>query len=108
MRLLLDQHLSWRLVAAWDEVFPGSAHVRTFDMSEADDSELWSFAQGRGYVIITKDHDFDDALKHPGPPPKVIRLSIGNASTADIDRHVRASLSQIVSFEVDEDRCLAI
>jgi len=82
MRLLLDQNLSWRLVPRWEDSFPGSAHVRDFGMTAAGDEELWSFAREHGFVIVSKDGDFDDERVFRGPLPKVIHLVVGNASSS--------------------------
>jgi predicted nuclease of predicted toxin-antitoxin system len=108
MRLLLDQNLSWRLVEAWADVFPGSTHVRQVEMTEADDKDLWALAARDGFVIISKDSDFDDEIVFRGPPPKAIHLLVGNASTQTIDALVRASLSEILDFENDGERVLEI
>jgi predicted nuclease of predicted toxin-antitoxin system len=35
VKLLLDQNLSYKLVAAIDDMFPGSAHVRDVGLAEA-------------------------------------------------------------------------
>ena len=108
MRLLLDQNLSWRLVARWEDSFPGSAHVRDFGMTAAGDEELWAFAREHDFVIVSKDGDFDDERVFRGPPPKVIHLVVGNASSSDGDDVVRARLGAIKRFETDDHRLLIL
>lgn len=108
MRLLLDQNLSWRLVSLWGEDFPGTAHVRDFGMTASSDAAVWTFARAQGFVIVSKDGDFDDARMFPGPPPKAIHLAVGNASTADVDSFLRARLTAIRVFEHDGRRLLAL
>ena len=44
MRLLFDQNLSHRLLAALDDLFPLSLHVRLLGMAEADDITIWNYA----------------------------------------------------------------
>lgn len=108
MRLLLDQNLSWRLVGLWADIFPGTAHVRDLGMTTADDREIWDLARERGFALVTKDSDFDDARAYPGPPPRLIRLATGNMSTAGIDRFVRARLPSILAFGEGDDRALVL
>ena len=52
MRLLFDQNLSFKLVHALADVFPGSGHVRDFGLGTADDLSVWEFAKSRGYTIV--------------------------------------------------------
>ena len=44
MKLLLDQNLSYRLVAALHKEFPGSQHVRDVDLKDAADGDLETVA----------------------------------------------------------------
>ena len=44
MKLLLDQNLSYLLVASLESAFPGSKHVKEFGLTEADDESLWRFS----------------------------------------------------------------
>ncbi len=44
MKLLFDQNLSPGLVAALDDVYPGSIHVRDVGLQSADDDAVWSYA----------------------------------------------------------------
>lgn len=108
MRLLLDQNLSWRLVQQWQDIFPGSAHVRGLGLEEADDTVVWSTAARDDYVLITKDGDFDDDSLFGGPPPKVIHVLAGNASTSAVDELIRSSLDAIERFETDGSRSLEL
>ena len=44
MKLLLDENLSHRLIAALQARYPGSIHVRDAGLESADDSSIWQFA----------------------------------------------------------------
>lgn len=81
MKLLFDQNLSFRLVEAVAEAFPGSAQVRLLGLEQASDREIWDYARENGFVVVTKDSDFHELCVLYGPPPKIIWLKIGNAST---------------------------
>lgn len=108
MRLLLDQNLSYKLVARWSDIFPESAHIRDFGLTEASDVEVWEVARRQGYVVTSKDVDFESEGLFPGPPPKYLRLLIGNASTQDVDRFVRERLEEIAIFEASDARMLVL
>jgi len=108
MRLLLDQNLSWRLARSWADLFPGSVHARELHLQEANDAEVWAVAARRDLVVVTRDADFDDATAFPGPPPKVIHLRVGNASTDAIDALVRRQVRAIRVFGAGPERLLEV
>lgn len=84
MKLLLDQNLSRYLLTSICEIWPDSSHVALIGMNTASDKEIWAFAARNQYIILSKDNDFVQMATFFGAPPKVILLSIGNASTDDI------------------------
>ncbi len=98
MRLLLDQNLSWRLVATLAHRFPGSAHVKDFGLTGDDDERIWRLARERGFVIVTKDSDFLARALLRGHPPQVVQIVIGNASTREIESLLIAKADLIQSF----------
>lgn len=86
MKLLLDENLSFRLVAQLAPAFPDSAHVDSVGLHAQPDSAIWDFARDNGFAIVSKDDDFRHLSFLHGAPPKVIWLSAGNASTDTILR----------------------
>lgn len=76
MKLLFDQNLSFRLVRALMDSFPGSVHVRDQGLKDADDRQVWEFAKQSGMAIISKDSDFQQRSMLYGHPPKVIWVSL--------------------------------
>ena len=58
MRLLFDQNLSPRLVDALADLHGGSSHVRNEGLRTADDDTVWAYAARQGFVIVSKDADF--------------------------------------------------
>ena len=101
MKLLLDQNLSHRLVAALAEQFPGSAHVRDFDLERTDDTTIWEFAKNNGYTIVSKDNDFHQRSFLYGHPPKVVWLRLGNCSTERVAETLRRNAHHLSTFEAD-------
>ena len=60
MKLLFDNNLSHKLVSRLGDIFPGSTHVMLENLDESGDSEIWTFAKNNGFVIATKDADFNE------------------------------------------------
>ena len=82
MKLLLDENLSRRLVPFLQRDYPGSDQVVLLGMESASDKEVWQKARNDGYVIVTRDADFQELSLVWGQPPKVIRLKTLNQSRA--------------------------
>jgi predicted nuclease of predicted toxin-antitoxin system len=82
MKLLLDENLSRRLVPFLQHDYPGSNQVVLMGMESASDKEVWQRARDDGYVIVTRDADFQELSLVWGQPPKVIRLKTLNQSRA--------------------------
>ncbi len=78
--------------------FPGSIHIRDVGLKGATDLEIWSFAQQRGYTIVTKDDDFRGLSLLRGAPPKVLWLVVGNTSTQNMSRILLTGRDVIVAF----------
>jgi len=99
MKLLFDQNLSPRLVGKLSDVFPGSAHVDPLGLGAASDDVLWEYARLHGYIIVTKDEDFNLLSVARGFPPKVIWLLLGNCSTQTVEESIRVNLAGIAAFQ---------
>jgi predicted nuclease of predicted toxin-antitoxin system len=81
MKLLLDENLPPALAAALEEDFPGSTHVHLCGLESADDAAIWEYARQGGFVIATKDADYEQLSMMKGFPPKVIWIRTGNCTT---------------------------
>jgi len=80
MKLLLDENLSRRLVPFLQHDYPGTSHVVLLGLESASDRDVWLTAQSEGYVIVTRDADFQELSLVWGQPPKVIWLRTFNPS----------------------------
>ena len=101
MGLLFDQNLSHRLVSLLAVEYPGSEHVRSVGLADADDEIVWDFARDHGHVIVSKDVDFFHRSMLRGHPPKVIWLRVGNGPTSEIERLLRVHHGDLSSFIAD-------
>ncbi len=98
MHLLFDEQLSARLCSLLAETYPDSLHVRLIGLAGASDEVVWRAAAERGCVLVTKDEDFHRLSVLRGAPPKVIWIRLGNASTEDVSRLLRARRDDVLRF----------
>lgn len=103
MKLLLDENLSRRLVPFLQHDYPGSNQVVLLGMESATDKEVWQKARDDGYVIVTRDADFQELSLVWGQPPKVIRLKTLNQSRAATLKVLLDNLDAITESLVDRD-----
>lgn len=106
MKLLLDQHLSRKIVPLLQPLFPGSSHVLLHGLDRTQDDALWTFARDHGFAILTKDEDFQVLSFTRGHPPKVLWLRSGNGPTSRVLEILERSRAIIEAFEADDDRSL--
>jgi predicted nuclease of predicted toxin-antitoxin system len=102
-KLLFDENLAPRLVAALADIYPNSAHVRDVELEGSPDSAIWEHAAAGGFLLVTKDDDFHRLSVLCGFPPKVAWIRLGNCSTADIAQLLRTRHEQIVAFAAHDE-----
>lgn len=102
MKLLFDQNLAPRLARDLADIFPESAHVRDLGMTRSSDREIWDHAREAGFVVVSKDNDFQQMSFVFGPPPKVIWIRRGNCSVEETERILRSNSARIHEFEGDQ------
>jgi predicted nuclease of predicted toxin-antitoxin system len=106
MKILFDQNLSHRLAIQLASEFPGSTHVRDVGLAAAPDPDVWAFAAANGFVIASKDNDFQQRTLLDGSPPNVIWIRLGNCTTAAVADLLRLHLPDITAFEADATAAL--
>jgi predicted nuclease of predicted toxin-antitoxin system len=72
VRFRLDENVSDRLLDLLVDLFPGSRHVKRAGLATAEDQELWEYARQGGFVVLTKDKDFQQLSALRVAPPKVV------------------------------------
>jgi len=103
MKLLLDENLSRRLVPFLQHDYPDSSQVVLLGMESATDKEVWQKAKDDGYVIVTRDADFQELSLVWGQPPKVIRLKTLNQSRAATLKVLLENREVIIESLVERD-----
>ncbi len=101
MRLLFDNNLSPRLLSQLADVFPDASHVALVGLERSADEDVWEYARAGGYVIVTKDADFNDLRALRGVPPKVVWLRVGNCPTTRIATLLRLHRNAVTAFASD-------
>ena len=100
--------LSPLLVSRLGDLWPGSVHVITEFGENYPDESVWAQARRSGLTIITKDRDYVDATRFSGPPPRVVRLLIGNSRTAEVEAYIRKHVAEIEQFAKSDKRYLEV
>ena len=90
MKLLFDENLSHRLVERLADIYPGSQHVRQLGMKSAPDRIVLGYAELMEMVLVTKDTDFDDLGILHSDTARILRLDLGNCTTAEVEQALRA------------------
>jgi predicted nuclease of predicted toxin-antitoxin system len=101
VKALIDQNLSFRLLEAISQRFPGSCHVRDIGLTGDDDERIWRLAKDEGFTILTKDNDFLARALVRGHPPQVVQVCLGNASTRQIASLLHAKFDDIERFVME-------
>lgn len=98
MKLLFDQNLSPRLVELLADLFPNSAHVQSAGLDRASDEAVWNHGLAGGFVIVTKDSDFQERSQITGSAPCIVWIRRGNCSTEDIAAMLRNGAEKIAAL----------
>jgi predicted nuclease of predicted toxin-antitoxin system len=101
MKLLFDENLSFRLVAAIADIYPDSLHVREAGLLGAEDLLVWNYAADHDFLLTSKDTDFYERSLVFGAPPKIIWLRTGNCSVNETITLLRSQYIIIRHFSED-------
>ena len=101
MKFLVDAQLPRRF-CLWIEA-AGHGALHTLDLPRRNltsDDEIIRLAEQEDRIVITKDDDFVRSFLISGQPPKLLLVSTGNISNAELETLIRSNLSVIVkAFE---------
>ena len=60
MKLLFDQNSSFRILQKLSDAFEGSSHVKTEELINVSDIEIWEYARINEFIDFAQDSDFND------------------------------------------------
>lgn len=103
MKLLLDQHLSRRLVVRLADHYPDSQHTSGLGLARASDRDIFLAARHDDFVLVTADADFAALSARFGRPPLVVHLRIGNAGNERVEQVLRQARQAIEAAADDEN-----
>jgi predicted nuclease of predicted toxin-antitoxin system len=97
MTIWVDAQVSPRIARWLSNTFGVQAlPVRDLQLREAEDETIFFAARSAFAVVMTKDIDFVRLLEQHGPPPKVIWLTCGNTSEAELRRILTAHFPEVI------------
>lgn len=108
MKLLLDENLSYRIVRHIESTFPGSAHVKDYNLITASDLDIWEFAKRNSFTLVSKDSDFHQRSLVLGAPPKFVYLRVGNCPTERVVGLLNSRAEVIEAFLLDNDASVLV
>ena len=97
MKLLLDENLSRRPVAALQNLYPSTTHVEFVGLDGAADLAICDYAGDHDLVMVTKDIDYDQIIALRNFNPKLIRLTLGSMSKAATFHALRSAAPEIIA-----------
>ena len=106
MKLLLDQNLSRKIIGQVADAYPESCHIASVLTESSSDHDIWFYAEKYGFVIVTKDDDFEQRSILLGHPPKVIWIRLGNCKTIHIVSLLINSQNTIRAFVDDHEKSI--
>ena len=70
---------------------------------------MWEYAKAHGLAIASKDSDFSERSVLESSPPKIVRIRLGNCSTAEVESLLRSAHETVRLFiEEDDETCLLL
>ena len=106
VKLLFNQNLSRHLPRQLVDLYPESSHLKDLGMRRAIDVGVWRNAGNAGFIIVTKDKGYRRLSAERGHPPKVVVITLGKASTLEIETLLRDNYAQVLALQQDERRGL--
>ena len=101
MKLLFDENLSPKLPGQLEALFRGSAHLRECGLLGFPDETVWDYARDNGFVLVSKDSDFQQRSLLYGHPPKIVWLRIGNCTRQALVQLITAHEHAIHALDRD-------
>lgn len=108
MKFLLDENLSYRLIARLEYSFPGTASVHQLELQSEPDIVIWKYAADHGFAILSKDDHFRQLSFAFGHPPKVVWLRVGNAGSDGVADLLLRNESRLAAFFGQNEESICI
>jgi predicted nuclease of predicted toxin-antitoxin system len=103
VKLLLDENLSRRIIPALQTRFLGSTQVALVQLERSTDQALCRFADENGYVLVSKDDDFQHLIAARGYRPKLVKIALGNVRNEQVLTALLSAADQIEAALADPE-----
>ena len=107
MKLLLDENLSRRIVPFLQASYPGSTQAALVGLERSNDRAIWEYAKQNGFIVVTRDADFQEFSTLLGQPPQLIWLRAPNRSKTAILNILTAN-RDVIAQALDEDHLACV
>ncbi len=105
MKALCDVHISYRIVKFLNERGIPATHVNDLpDKWHTKDRAVCEYADKNDLTILTKDEDFRNTHFIHGTPKKLVRITLGNISNAELIKILDEHLLVII-HKMDSGKC---
>lgn len=101
IKLLVDENLSPKLPRLLATLFPDSAHVRECGLLGLSDEDVWEYARANGFIIVSKEPDFQQRSLLYGHPPRFAWLRIGNCTRQQLVQLITIHEQDIHALDAD-------
>lgn len=108
MRFLLDAQLPPALAEWLRNLGHDTCPLREVGLREADDGEIWRYAEENGWVIMTKDEDFALWAQEKETGPIVVWLRLGNSSNRALRAWLEPRLPGVVQLASGGSRLIEV
>ena len=109
MTIWIDALLS-PVIAVWiEENFDVRAFaLRDLGLRDAEDLEIFNVAKKENVVVMSKDSDFVSLLEKFDAPPKIIWLTCGNTSNANLKNILSNTLRDAIDLLENGEKIVEI
>lgn len=109
MTIWIDAQLSPAIAFWMAEIYDVQAvALRDLRLRDADDIEIFDAAKKANAVVMTKDSDFVSLLERFDAPPKIIWLTCGNTSNANLKNILSKTLTDAITLLESGERIVEI
>ena len=96
MKFILDNQLPRSLVHVFQVHGVQCEHVRSLNLAQATDREIWLFAAEDEWIVVSQDQDFADLAARSSVGPQLVWVRTGNQLVREVHEHFAKALPEII------------
>ena len=105
MKVLCDVHIARKITRFLQNAGVDAVHIN--DLLNGDrtkDGDIADYATANEYVVLTKDKDFKNSHLIKGKPKMLLKINLGNLSTAEIIKRLEDGMA-LFDKHFDSNSC---